>query len=107
MAVILPFSAAIVSASRIGFSNAPESISPILRITSLVGPVAWGASWAIVLSLTRYGSWRVIPPRLKKIIQTELREEKTMASIGRRGFGKGAPLGALAFTVGGVETIMA
>src|SRR6202040_4442415 len=30
-----------------------------------------------------------------------------MASIGRRGFVKGARLGALAFSVGGVETIMA
>ena len=30
-----------------------------------------------------------------------------MASIGRRGFVKGATLGALAFSVGGVETIMA
>ena len=30
-----------------------------------------------------------------------------MASIGRRGFVKGATLGALAFTVGGVEVIMA
>ena len=30
-----------------------------------------------------------------------------MASIGRRGFVKGATLGALAFTVGGVEIIMA
>src|SRR5258705_11440621 len=47
MAVILPFSATMVSASRIGFSMAPESSSPILRITSLLGPAAWGASWAI------------------------------------------------------------
>jgi hypothetical protein len=31
----------------------------------------------------------------------------TMADIGRRGFVKGATLGALAFTVGGVEVIMA
>jgi hypothetical protein len=31
----------------------------------------------------------------------------TMANIGRRGFVKGASLGALAFTVGGVEVIMA
>src|SRR3984885_8112686 len=61
MAVILPFSATIVSASRIGFSSAPESISPILRITSLLGPVGCAASWAIVLSLTRYLGWRVIP----------------------------------------------
>src|SRR5579862_8929662 len=30
-----------------------------------------------------------------------------MASIGRRGFVKGATLGALAFSVGGVEIIMA
>ena len=30
-----------------------------------------------------------------------------MADIGRRGFVKGATLGALAFTVGGVEVIMA
>ena len=30
-----------------------------------------------------------------------------MANIGRRGFVKGATLGALAFTVGGVEVIMA
>src|ERR1700704_1410851 len=47
IAVILPFSATIVSASRIGFSRAPESNSPILRITSLPWPVAWGASWAM------------------------------------------------------------
>ncbi len=40
IAVILPFSATMVSASRIGFSNAPDSKSPILRITSLLGPVA-------------------------------------------------------------------
>src|SRR3979490_1966781 len=31
----------------------------------------------------------------------------TMANIGRRGFVKGATLGALAFTVGGAEVIMA
>src|SRR5260370_9908665 len=31
----------------------------------------------------------------------------TMANIGRRGFVKGATLGALAFTVGGAEIIMA
>src|SRR5579864_6941492 len=31
----------------------------------------------------------------------------TMADIGRRGFVKGATLGALAFTVGGVEVLMA
>src|SRR6202012_3059222 len=30
-----------------------------------------------------------------------------MADIGRRGFVKGATLGALAFTVGGIEVIMA
>src|ERR1043166_6086522 len=47
IAVILPFSATMVSASRIGFSSVPESISPILRITSLPGPVACGASWAM------------------------------------------------------------
>ena len=35
MAVILPFSATIVSASRIGFSNAPDSSSPILRLNPL------------------------------------------------------------------------
>ena len=29
---------------------APESTSPILRITSLVGPAAWGSSWAMDLS---------------------------------------------------------
>jgi hypothetical protein len=41
-------------------------------MTSLLGPVAWGASWAIVLSLTRYRSWQVMPPvhRYAKIIQT-------------------------------------
>jgi hypothetical protein len=39
-----------VSASRIGFSSAPESMSPILRITSLLSPVALGSSWAIALS---------------------------------------------------------
>jgi hypothetical protein len=33
--------------------------------------------------------------------------EEDMASIGRRGFVKGATLGALAFTVGGAEVIMA
>jgi hypothetical protein len=33
--------------------------------------------------------------------------EMTMADIGRRGFVKGATLGALAFTVGGVEVLMA
>jgi hypothetical protein len=36
-----------------------------------------------------------------------LREEMTMADIGRRGFVKGATLGALAFTVGGTEVLMA
>jgi hypothetical protein len=35
------------------------------------------------------------------------REEKIMTNVGRRGFVKGATLGALAFTVGGVEAIMA
>jgi hypothetical protein len=35
-----------------------------------------------------------------------LREEMTMADIGRRGFVKGATLGALAFTVGGSEILM-
>src|SRR3979490_1436655 len=35
-----------------------------------------------------------------------LREEMAMADIGRRGFVKGATLGALAFTVGGAEIIM-
>jgi hypothetical protein len=39
--------------------------------------------------------------------KSELREEKTMTNMGRRGFVKGATLGALAFTVGGVEAIMA
>src|SRR5437763_2251088 len=47
IAVIRPFSATMVSASRIGFSMAPESSSPILRITSLLGPAGWGALWAI------------------------------------------------------------
>ena len=47
IAVILPFSATMVSASRIGFSSMPESSSPILRITSLLGPLAAGASWAM------------------------------------------------------------
>jgi hypothetical protein len=37
----------------------------------------------------------------------KLREEKTMTNMGRRGFVKGATLGALAFTVDGVEAIMA
>src|SRR5205085_12415810 len=50
MADILPFSATIVSAARIGLSMAPESNRPILRITSLVGPAAWGASWAMGFS---------------------------------------------------------
>jgi hypothetical protein len=27
---------------------APDSNSPMFRITSLLGPVAWGASWAMV-----------------------------------------------------------
>jgi hypothetical protein len=36
-----------------------------------------------------------------------LREEITMPDIGRRGFVKGATLGALAFTVGGTEVLMA
>src|ERR1700733_14019803 len=49
IAVILPFSVTMVSASRIGFSMAPESSRPILRITSLVGPAAWGSSWAMDL----------------------------------------------------------
>src|SRR6202165_874235 len=49
-AVILPFSATMVSASRMCFSMAPESTSPIFRITSLLGPAVWGSSWAIVLS---------------------------------------------------------
>jgi len=39
--------------------------------------------------------------------KSKLREEKTMTNMGRRGFVKGATLGALAFTVGGVEAIMA
>jgi hypothetical protein len=39
--------------------------------------------------------------------RSKLREEKTMTNMGRRGFVKGATLGALAFTVGGVEAIMA
>src|SRR5690349_1708468 len=51
IAVILPFSATIVSASRIGCSSAPDSVSPILRITSLLGPVACAASWAMGRSL--------------------------------------------------------
>jgi hypothetical protein len=34
-------------------------------------------------------------------------ERKAMANIGRRGFVKGATLGALAFTVGGAEILMA
>src|ERR1700687_3931840 len=51
--VILPFSAIIVSASRIGLSMAPESTSPILRITSFVGPAAWGSSWAMVFLLVQ------------------------------------------------------
>jgi hypothetical protein len=37
----------------------------------------------------------------------KLREETAMADMGRRGFVKGATLGALAFTVGGVEILMA
>jgi hypothetical protein len=37
----------------------------------------------------------------------KLREETAMADMGRRGFVKGATLGALAFTVGGVEMLMA
>jgi hypothetical protein len=45
--VILPFSETIVSASRTGFSIMPDSSSPILRITSLLGPVLAGASWAM------------------------------------------------------------
>jgi hypothetical protein len=36
----------------------------------------------------------------------KLREETTMANIGRRGFVKGATLSALAFTVGGAEIVM-
>src|SRR6185369_13859966 len=47
MAVILPFSATMVSPSRIGFSSAPDRIRPILRMTSLLGPVACGASCAM------------------------------------------------------------
>src|SRR5262249_26124007 len=47
IAMILPFSATTVSASRIGFSSAPDSRRPMFRITSLLGPVAWGASWAM------------------------------------------------------------
>jgi secreted PhoX family phosphatase len=39
--------------------------------------------------------------------KNKLREEKTMTKMGRRGFVKGATLGALAFTVGGVEAVMA
>jgi hypothetical protein len=39
--------------------------------------------------------------------KSKLREEKTMTNMGRRGFVKGATLGALAFTIGGVEAIMA
>src|SRR5438270_421470 len=50
MAVILPFSAVIVSASRIGLSMPPESNRPMLRITSLLGPAAWGPSWAMGFS---------------------------------------------------------
>jgi Gluconate 2-dehydrogenase subunit 3 len=44
-------------------------------------------------------------PSLKRK-QEQLRQETRMA-IGRRGFVKGATLGALAFTVGGVEVLMA
>jgi hypothetical protein len=39
--------------------------------------------------------------------KSNLREEKTMTNMGRRGFVKGATLGALAFTVGGAEILMA
>src|ERR1700675_1021915 len=39
--------------------------------------------------------------------QKKIREQTTMASIGRRGFVKGATLGALAVTVAGAEVFMA
>jgi hypothetical protein len=45
MADILPFSATMLSPSRIGFSRAPDRIRPILRMTSLLGPVACVSSW--------------------------------------------------------------
>src|SRR4051812_34290055 len=61
IAVILPFSATIVSPSRIGFSRAPDSSSPILRITSLLGPVAWGASWAMVFPFGSMPSPDILP----------------------------------------------
>ena len=44
IAVMRPLSATIVSASRIGFSIAPDSIRPMLRITSLVGLDVIGGS---------------------------------------------------------------
>jgi len=59
MAVILPFSATIVSASRIGFSNAPTAEARYWRITSLFGPVAWGASWAMGIPSFRCNCWRI------------------------------------------------
>jgi hypothetical protein len=61
IAVILPFSATIVSPSRIGFSRTPDSSSPILRITSLLGPVAWGASWAMVFPFGSMPSPDILP----------------------------------------------
>jgi hypothetical protein len=51
------------------------------------------------------GSWKSA-----YIFQTKkknFREKMAMADIGRRGFVKGATLGALAFSVGGAEVIMA
>ncbi|THD52500.1 MAG: gluconate 2-dehydrogenase subunit 3 family protein [Bradyrhizobium sp.] len=62
-----------------------------------------------MILLTRSRSSPVMPQISQSAAKTksELREEKTMTNMGRRGFVKGATLGALAFTVGGVEAIMA
>src|SRR6266851_4579438 len=52
MAVILPFSAMIVSPSRIGRSRSPDSISPIFRITNRpAAPPAPCASAMIAIPL--------------------------------------------------------
>jgi Gluconate 2-dehydrogenase subunit 3 len=50
-----------------------------------------------------------IPSKITKTLSKNKKplEEMTMADIGRRGFVKGATLGALAFTVGGTVVLMA
>jgi hypothetical protein len=60
----IDISAVMVSASRIGLSIAPESRSPIFLITSLLGPEACGASWAMDASFPYSACAAILrPPR--------------------------------------------